>query len=128
MFFQGYVYTDHNPTTQETYVLNRYGKPGYPQKEDTYGSNPNSKIGVGHPNCKHVWTSYWSQEQIQDEKYNSSEWEEKYKNKQKIQSLELEKSRLLANRRIYQNLGQQDLVDKTTSKIKKIRQTIKDIE
>ncbi len=128
MFFQGYVYTDHNPTTQETYVLNRYGKPGYPQKQDTYGSNPNSKIGVGHPNCKHVWTSYWSQDQIQDEKYNSSEWEEKYKNKQKIQSLELEKSRLLTNRRIYQNLGQQDLVDKTTSKIKKIRQTIKDIE
>lgn len=128
MFFQGYVYTDHNPTPREANILMQYGKPGYPRKEDTYGSNPNARIGVGHPNCKHVWLSYWSQDQIQEEKYNSSEWEEKYKNKQKIQSLELEKSRLLTNRRIYQNLGQQDLVDKTTSKIKKIRQTIKDIE
>lgn len=128
MFFQGYVYTDHNPTPREANILMQYGKPGYPRKEDTYGFNPNARIGVGHPNCKHVWLSYWSQDQIQEEKYNSSEWEEKYKNKQKIQSLELEKSRLLTNRRIYQNLGQQDLVDKTTSKIKKIRQTIKDIE
>ena len=46
----------------------------------------------------------------------------------KIQSLNLEKSRLLTNRRIYKELGQQDLVDKATEKIKKIREKIKELE
>ena len=127
-FFQGYVYVDHAPTPREANILMKHGKPGYPQKQDTYGANPNSRIGVGHPNCKHIWASYWSEEQIQEDKFNSSEWEEKYKNKQKIQSLDLEKSRLLANRRVYKELGQQDLVDKTTEKIKKIRAKKKELE
>ena len=122
MKYQGYVYTDHEPTPRETNILIKYGLPGNWQKEDAI------KGDVGHPNCKHVWTSYWSQEQIQDEKYDSDEWEDKYKNRQKIQSLELEKSRLLSDRRIYKELEQQDLVDKTTSKIKNIRDKIKSLE
>lgn len=128
MFFQGYVYTDHTPTPREVNILREYGKPGYERKEDTYGENPNSDIGIGHPNCKHVWTLYFSQEQIQKEKYDSEEWAEKYKNKQKIQSLDLKKSRLLTDRRIYKELGQQDLVDKTTEKIKRIREQKKKLE
>lgn len=127
-FFQGYVYTDHDPTPREQNILRMYGKPGYEKKEDTYGENENSNIGIGHPNCKHVWVSYWSQEQIQEEKYDSTEWEEKYKTQQKIQSLDLQKSRLLADRRIYKELGQQDLVDKTTEKIKLIREKKKELE
>ena len=95
---------------------------GYPLKEEAING------GVGHPNCKHVWTSYWGEEQIQDDRYNSSEWDEKYKTKQKIQSLDLQKSRLLADRRIYKNLGQQDLVDKTTAKIKNIRKKMKELD
>ena len=95
---------------------------GYPLKQVAIDG------GVGHPNCKHVWVSYWGIEQIQNEKYNSSEWVEKYKNKQKIQSLDLQKSRLLADRRIYKDLGQQDLVDKTTAKIKTIREKKKELE
>lgn len=94
---------------------------GYPLKQEAIDG------GVGHPNCKHVWVSYWSPEQIQEEKYNSSEWEEKYKTKQKIQSLDLEKSRLLADRRIYKDLGKQDLVDKTSAKIKRIREKKKEL-
>ena len=109
-------------------ILRQYGLPGYETKESTYGANPNSKVGIGHPNCKHIWTSYWSQEQIQDEKYDSAEWEGRYKTKQKIQSLELEKSRLLTDRRIYKSLEQQDLVDKTTERIKTIRGKIKKLE
>ena len=89
---------------------------GYPLKEEAISG------GVGHPNCKHVWVSYWSKEQLQEEKYNSTEWIEKYETKQKIQSLDLKKSRLLTDRRIYKELGQQDLVDKTTEKIKRIRE------
>lgn len=95
---------------------------GYPLKQEAIDG------GVGHPNCKHVWVSYWSPEQIQNEKYDSSEWVEKYKNKQKIQSIDLQKSRLLADRRIYKELGSQDLVDKTTAKIKTLREKKKELE
>lgn len=107
--YQGRVYADKNGY-------------GYPLKQEAIDG------GVGHPNCKHVWVSYWGTEQIQKEKYNSSEWEEKYKNKQKIQSIDLQKSRLLADRRIYKNLGNQDLVDKTSSKIKTLRKKKKELE
>ena len=62
------------------------------------------------------------------EKYDSAEWEERYKNKQKIQSLDLEKSRLLSDRRVYKELGQQDLYDKATERIKKIREKKKELE
>lgn len=107
--YQGKVYAD------------RQGL-GYPLKEDAI------RGGVGHPNCKHVWVSYWSPEQIQEDKFNTAEWEEKYEAKQKIQSLDLKKARLLADRRIYKELGQQDLVDKTTEKIKTIREKKKELE
>ena len=107
--YQGRVYAD------------RQGL-GYPLKEDAI------RGGVGHPNCKHVWVSYWNPEQIQEDKFNTAEWEEKYETKQKIQSLDLKKSRLLADRRIYKELGQQDLVDKTTEKIKTIREKKKELE
>ena len=127
-FYQGYVYTDHEPTPREQNILRMYGKPGYYYKEDAIEDKGNTGIGIGHPNCKHVWVSYWSQEQIQEEKYDSTEWEEKYKTQQKIQSLDLEKSRLLVDRRIYKELGQQDLVDKTTEKIKRIREKKKELE
>ena len=122
MEYQGYVYTDHEPTPREVNILNQYGKPGEWQKENAIEG------GIGHPNCKHPWVSYWSEQQIQDEKYNSSEWEEKYKTQQKIQSLDLKKSRLLADRRIYKELEQWDLVDKTTEQIKRIREKKKELE
>ena len=79
------------------------------------------KGGVGHPNCKHSWTIFWDIDQVQDDKFNSSEWEEEYKKEQKKQSLDLEKSRLLSDRRIYKELGDQSKVDELTTKIKAIR-------
>ena len=122
MEFQGYVYCDRTPTPRETQVLLSHGKPGYFKKESAIEN------GVGHPNCKHSWTLYWIEGQIQKEKYDSEEWEEKYKNQQKIQSLDLKKSRLLSDRRIYKELEQWDLVDKTTAKIKRIREKKKELE
>ena len=110
MVYQGRVYTD-NPKDHR-----------YPQKETAIEG------GIGHPNCKHDWTLYWSEEQIQDEKYDSPEWEEKYKAQQKIQNIDLTKSRLLADRRIYKNLDQQDLVDDMTAKIKALREKKKELE
>ena len=120
--FQGYVYAEDTPSPREVSILFREGKPGYPMRRSAIEG------GVGHPNCKHEWVLYWSNEQIQEEKYNSPEWEEKYNTKQKIQSLDLQKSRLLADRRIYKELGQQDLVDKTTEKIKRLREKKKMLE
>lgn len=108
--YQGLVYTD-NPLDKR-----------YPQKEDAIMG------GVGHPNCKHDWTLYWSEEQIQEEKYNSAEWKEKYKIQQQIQQIDLTKSRLLADRRIYKNLGQEDMVDITTTKIKALRDKKNELE
>ena len=127
-FYQGYVYTDHEPNLREMNVLMAYGKSGFYFKEDALEDKANIGIPVGHPNCKHVWVSYWSDEQIQEEKYDSEEWKEKYEKQQKIQSLDLKKSRLLSDRRIYKELGQQDLVDKTTAQIKAIREKKKELE
>ena len=110
MFYQGKVYTT-NPNDKR-----------YPQKEEAIEG------GVGHPNCKHTWTLFWSTEQIQRDKYNSSEWAEKYKTEQKIRSLDLEKSRLLSDKRIYKNLEQQDKVDECSSNIRDIRAKIKELK
>ena len=122
MEFQGYVYAELGASPEEMMTLVQYGKPGYPYVHQAIEG------GVGHPNCKHNWTLYWGEEQIQQDKYDSAEWEEKYKNRQKIQSLTLEKSRLLTDRRIYKELGSEDLVDKTSAKIKRIREKIKELE
>ena len=110
MMYQGKVYTT-DPRDKR-----------YPQKEIAIEG------GVGHPNCKHVWTIYWGQDQIQRDKYNNDEWEERYKTQQKIQSLDLEKSRLLSDRRIYKSLGNQGKVDECTTKIKAIREKKKELD
>ena len=81
--------------------------------------------GVGHPNCKHQWLIYWGESQLQDNKYNSEEWEQKYQNKQKIQSLQLERSRLKNDRTILENLGNYEEVDKINQKIHKINSSIR---
>lgn len=120
--FQGYVYAENSPSLEESLILSSKGKPGYPYVHNAIEN------GVGHPNCKHNWVLYWSEDQIQEDKYNSAEWQEKYENRQKIQSLTLEKSRLLTDRRIYKKLGDEGLVDKTSAKIKRIREKIKELE
>lgn len=121
MEYQGFVYADDTPTKNEYKVLMKYGKRGQYMKEDAI------RGGVGHPNCKHSWTIFWDIDQVQDDKYNSSEWEEEYKIEQKKQSLDLEKSRLLSDRRIYEKLGDQAKVDELTSKIKAIRDKKKEL-
>ena len=120
--YQGYVYAVDTPTKAEEKILSKYGKRGEHMKEDAVAG------GVGHPNCKHVWTLFWDEAQIQEEKYNSEEDIEEYKTIQKIQSLDLEKSRLLSDRRIYKSLGDEGKVDELTTKIKAIRDKKKELE
>lgn len=126
-YFQGYVYAERGASPQELLILKRYGHPSTTYvdqvlEDDSHGAT------VGHPNCKHNWTLFWSEDQVQEEKYNDEEWEEKYKDRQKIQSLTLQKSRLLTDRRIYKEVGREDLVDKTTAKIKHLREKIKELQ
>lgn len=83
--------------------------------------------GVGHPNCKHQWVIYWGIEQKQDNAYNSEEWQQKYETKQKIQSLQLERTKLKNDRDIFTQLGNYEEVDKVNSKLKKINSKIKEL-
>ena len=121
MEYQGFVYAEDTPTKEETRVLMKYGKRGEYMKEQAI------RGGVGHPNCKHSWTLFWDYDQIQEDKFNSSYWEEEYETQQKKQSLDLEKSRLLSDRRIYQELGDQSKVDDINNKIKAIRNKKKEL-
>lgn len=121
MEYQGFVYAEDKPSASDTKILLKYGKPREYMKEDAI------RGGVGHPNCKHTWTLFWDYDQIQEEKYNSSKWEEEYEIEQKKQALDLEKSRLLSDRRIYQELGNQSKVDELTGKIKAIRDKKKEL-
>lgn len=121
MEYQGFVYAEDTPSSSELKILMKYGKRGEYMKEDAV------RGGVGHPNCKHTWTLFWDIDQIQEEKWNSSEWEEEYEKEQKKQALDLEKSRLLSDRRIYQELGNQSKVDELTGKIKAIRDKKKEL-
>lgn len=83
--------------------------------------------GIGHPNCKHQWLLYWGEDQLQKDDYNSVEWLEKYNDKQKIQSLQLERTRLKNDKSIYEKIGNQEAIDKTSQKISKINAKIKEI-
>ena len=115
MPYQGKVY-DKNGGSGYTSDGVRY----YPQEEAIAG-------GVGHPNCRHQWTIYWDKDQIQENDYNSDKWQEDYEKKQKIQALQLKRTKLKNDKKIYENLGNRSEVDKTNAKIKKINATIKEL-
>lgn len=83
--------------------------------------------GVGHPNCKHQWTIYWGDDQLQKNVYNSAEWEEAYKNKQKIRSLELERSKIKNDKKIYENIGSFEEIDKANERIRLLNAKIKEL-
>ena len=84
--------------------------------------------GVGHPNCKHQWLIYWDKDQIQEDSYNSEEWEEKYKNDQKIKALSLKRKNLKNDREIYKKIENQEEVDKVNKKLKRLNKKIKELK
>lgn len=92
----------------------------YPQDEAIDG-------GVGHPNCRHQWTIYWDKSQLQDDVYNSTKWQEDYEKKQKIQALQLKRTKLKNDKKIFENLGNGEEVDKVNAKIRRINATIKEL-
>lgn len=76
--------------------------------------------GVGHPNCKHQWLLYWDKTQIQEDKYDSKEWSDKYKEKQKQRAKKRKIKDLTNDGEIYKKLGNYEMVDKTNQKIEKL--------
>lgn len=80
--------------------------------------------GLKHPNCKHPILNYWGQKETNE--YTGEEWQEKYDARQKKQALELKKSRLLSDNKIYKELGDLEAVDKNNSKIRKINSKIRE--
>lgn len=79
--------------------------------------------GLLHPNCKHVIVAYAGQED--DFTYSTPEWEEKYDIKQKINALNLKKSRLRNENLISAKLEDYENIDKNKKKISAINKEIR---
>lgn len=79
--------------------------------------------GLLHPNCKHVIVAYAGQED--DFTYSTPEWEEKYDIKQKINALNLKKSRLRNENLISAKLDDYKNIDKNKKKISAINKEIR---
>lgn len=82
--------------------------------------------GLLHPNCTHIprKADYGDTHSTE---YSGEQWEEKYNIRQKKQSLELKKERLLSDKKIYRLLGNESEVDKINQKIKVINDNIKEL-
>lgn len=84
--------------------------------------------GLGHPNCKHVPVPAFDDKKRQNDLYNSSEWEEKYKLQQKVIAIERQKEKLRTDLSIYKNLGDQTSIDLIIAKIKKLNEKEREIK
>ena len=80
--------------------------------------------GIGHPNCRHQWTLYWSKDQIQEDTYSSGKWIEEYQNKQKQRAVERKISTLENDKEIYKKIGNYEEVDKANNKISKLKEKL----
>lgn len=117
------------------YVPGHFGSCPYclPYEDRVYtltGANPiypNIKEaldgGLKHPNCKHPIENYSSEIKTTP---SVSSPPEVYNSLQKINALELKKSRLRNDKKIYKELGGYEDVDKVNQKIRKINQKIKE--
>ena len=84
--------------------------------------------GIGHPHCKHVPTIANSPIKIQDDDYNSAEWQERYEIQQKIMAVERNKEKLRTDLSIYEKMGDQTKMDLTKAKIKKLNQKNRELK
>lgn len=98
-------------------VLSMTGKTkGYPSLEEAENN------GLLHPNCSHEFVGYWSESQKQSNNYDSIDWEEKYKTKQKINAVNREIEKIKTDKVIYNKLNNQEKVDSCNSTLKKLYQ------
>ena len=86
-----------------------------------------SGIGLLHPNCTHILRPAHEEDRLSD-KYSSELWEEKYNTKQKWQALELKRSRLKNDNKIYRELDDQASIDENNKKIRSLNERIKELK
>lgn len=86
--------------------------------------------GLKHPNCKCNLIAYEGQKEIErnEENYNTEEWHEKYKIQQKIKGLQLAKSRLWNDLKIYKQIEEFGSYDETKQKVNAINKAIRDLK
>ncbi len=87
----------------------------YPSLDEAYSN------GMGHPNCKHISVIFWDNSQIQIDRFDSKEWEEKYKIDQKQKAIKREIAKKNTDLKIYKELNNQSKIDLTKKQIKKLR-------
>lgn len=81
-----------------------------------------------HPNCKCTLSIYWSEEQIQPMIYTPEENERIYQIRQKVNSLTLEKSRIISDMKIQKSLGNEAEYDKLNQRRNLINSKIRDLK
>lgn len=98
---------------------------------DILGTAEEGATELLHPNCKcelEIFDGKYIN--LYDKQYNFTN-EEKIEIsdiRQKVNSLTLEKERLLSDKKIYKRLGAEEDIDKVNSKIKKVNQSIKQLQ
>ena len=96
---------------------------------DLVGSAEEAEGDILHPNCKCTLVMLSSGEaMIKKSELSDGEKEEIYDIRQKVNSLTLEKERLLTDIRIQKELGNQDEVDKLNQQRRKINSKIKNLQ
>jgi hypothetical protein len=115
--YQGYFYSLTGLTTEFN---------GIPIRKLEDVSFWNNGYGLFHPNCKHIPRKAYEDDEINTE-YNSEKWEERYDDKQKINGLELKKQRIRNDMKVYEKLGNQEMVDKSRQQINAINRQIREL-
>lgn len=99
------------------------------QVENIIGIEAREQQGdILHPNCKCTLSIYWDSSQIQIPRYNYDEIEQQYQLRQKVNGLTLEKSNLLTNQRIAEDIGNMDLADKYREQRNNINRKIRELK
>ena len=80
--------------------------------------------GLFHPNCSHTFHKV-EEDNKATNRYSGGRWNEQYDAKQKKQSLELKKKRLLNDNKIYRELNDEASIDENKAKIKRLNEEIK---
>ena len=64
----------------------------------------------------------------QENKFNSPEWEEKYKIQQKLMAVDRAREKLKTDLSIYKKTGNQTSIDRANSQLKKLNATRKELK
>lgn len=97
--------------------------------EDIIGVEASEQEGdILHPNCKCSLEIYWDSSQIQKVRYSEDEIADMYGIRQKVNSLTLQKSRILTDMKIEKMLGNEEQYDKLNQKRNNINSRIRDLK